>query len=165
MYFVHVILIPYTDIPCSTSFGNRLKYNDESKIFFLDDHPLSPIEMPCTETLDVYNSMNIYEKSICLVTQPKNYTNARQNCMKNGMQLYRIVSTDTKLALLNFVNKKCAMEGVSSIFIKGRRGSDCSVLNKAEDVFFENYGKCAEQSWSICEYINLNGKLIIDLNF
>jgi hypothetical protein len=66
-------------------------------------------------------------------------------------------SVDSRAALVNFANKSCAKEAVTSMFLKGRRGSDCLAISKAQEKFFENYGKCSDELWSFCEFINING--------
>jgi hypothetical protein len=91
------------------------------------------------------------------VNSNKNYADARQFCITNNMQLYDIkdeTSSLSKSELLAYANKKYAASTGISLFIKGRKGSDCSSIDKTTGNFTDGFGLCNRTIPSICEFIN-----------
>jgi hypothetical protein len=127
------------------------------------DLPLKPITPPavCNETRVIYNSTGDYQKTICLITQNLNYTDARLNCNDNGMQLYDIVDvtgSDSKTSLLDYANKKWAQKSGNVLHVKGRRDINCGNIDNTLGSFVDGFGACNRTTWSVCQFISTDSK-------
>ena len=115
----------------------------------------------CSYTSSIYNLTADYQKSICVVSDLKNYTDARSNCRNNGMQLYNINDLPialSKTEILSFSNKFLIGENGTTYFVKGRQHSNCANINSSSEGFNVGFGSCSLLAPSICQFLQLSRK-------
>jgi hypothetical protein len=89
-----------------------------------------------------------------------NYTAARLNCQRNGMQLYDTNDSfeSTPLTeLMSFASETWPTSG-NVLYIKGRRDTSCANINNTQKGFQSGFGSCDQLLPSICQFIDASSK-------
>jgi hypothetical protein len=125
------------------------------------DAPLKPINDSriCAFRKNIYSDIADYQKTICVVDESKNYTEARLNCQRNGMQLYDIFDSFgsfSETELLSFASKSWPTEIGRFFFIKGRKDSTCANINNTNGAFVKGFGSCNVLQRSLCQFLQIS---------
>jgi hypothetical protein len=95
---------------------------------------------------------NAYEKSICYVDIKATQFTANNFCVKNGMALFNLASSETaKSELLGLVKVWLSGSTKVGVWVVGRSGSRCKVVRgdgKVSEI------DCTKPSSFICEFVN-----------
>lgn len=127
------------------------------------DPPLKPINVSsiCSYISSVYNLTADYQKTICVITDLKNYTDARLNCNNNGMQLYNIYdlpNSVSKTEFFSFSRRLLMGENRTEFFVKGRQNLDCAIIISSSDGYNASFGSCSSLAPSICQFLQVSRK-------
>lgn len=117
---------------------------------------LKPIDKPavCKDTLDIFDGGK-YAKSLCLIEQAKTYEDSQRFCLENEMRLFRTDSRGAREKLLSFANKEWSDRADFTPFIStNSEDLECKSIVKEGDKFGEDGTDCADESPSICEFVN-----------
>lgn len=131
--------------------------------YYLADPPLLPINTTnsCLYKSAVYNSTFHYQKSLCVASGIRNYTESRLNCLKNGMQLYNTNDLPWRIAekeLFKFANELSSAKIGNLLHIKGRSISECANINNTVGNFTKGFGSCSLLLPSICQFLEFPRK-------
>lgn len=126
--------------------------------YFSADPPLVPVKPPsiCAETYSINSTSKQYLKSICFIRISLNYTNARQNCLKNSMQLYELNDFTPEISrseVFKFFNNRWPPS--YELWVRGRKDSNCTILNNFSGNFTDVMTSCSKIRWSVCQFIQL----------
>ena len=117
---------------------------------------IKPISTPqiCSSSEDVYTEKEgKYLKSLCLIKSSLTYESSRINCLKFGMQLFKIDSIDVSNGILNFSTRFWTFPG-NRLFINGIKLEGCAALSNVNGTFKATIENCTEKLNSYCEFIN-----------
>lgn len=117
---------------------------------------IKPIVTPqiCSSSKDIYlEKEGKYLKSLGLMKSTRTYENSRINCLKFGMQLFKLDSIDASNAILTFSSKFWTFPG-SRLFVNGIKLEGCAVLSNVNGTFKATTDNCTEKLYSFCEFIN-----------
>jgi Papain family cysteine protease len=117
---------------------------------------LKPIYTPpmtmCINSGDIFGP-NGYIKSFCISKYPNVYEDSRVECLRYGMRLFKLDSTDATAALTNFARQKWTTAG-TVIYVDGISQQGCTNINNINGPFASGTGVCSKITQSACEYIN-----------
>jgi hypothetical protein len=113
---------------------------------------LKPISAPCfcggQGEIVVSGS---YKKSFCIVEFLQTYDDSKTSCLRNGMRLFKVESSQESDTLKSF--KKSI-----SLYVEGRNISGCAFV----DAYSENpeikQGDCNKAYFSVCEFVDSSGE-------
>ena len=117
---------------------------------------IKPIASPtvCSSFEDIYiEKEETYLKSLGLIKYSQTYENSRINCLKYGMQLFKLDSNDASSAVFNFSSRFWTFPG-SRLFVNGVKLEGCAVLSNVNGTFKATTENCTEKLNSFCEFIN-----------
>lgn len=143
-------------------FIDTMKYyikNSKTSLTYPADPPLKPTNNSaiCSFKHDVFNSTFYYLKTLCVITDRRNYTEARIFCQRNGMQLYDIkehAGSDSMTELVAFMNETWPVQNGNVLYVKGRKDLTCRNVNRTGGDFEEEFDSCDLLMPSICQFIN-----------
>ena len=124
------------------------------------DPPLKTVNVSdvfCSLRSFAYNLTNDYQKTICVISGSRNYTNSRQKCQQSGMELYDTKDfPDSTTELFKFLNKTFAANSGKVFYIKGRKDSFCANVNNTLGGFSEGFGSCSMNGSRVCQLLEVS---------
>lgn len=122
---------------------------------------LKPMTAPsfCSHKKDVYSESNVYLKSFCIDKYARSFEDSRIECLKKGMQLFKLDSMEAQNALKTYVDKY--REDTNYFvrwYVDGGLMAKCSIVINQES-FKVEISDCKRTLLSVCEFINDNRKL------
>jgi hypothetical protein len=109
----------------------------------------------------IYSDIADYQKTICVVNESKNYTEARLNCQRNGMQLYDIFDSYgsfSETELLSFANETWPARNGNVFYTKGRKDLTCANINNTSGQFKSGFDSCTRLLPSVCQFVDVSRK-------
>lgn len=94
--------------------------------------PLTPVYKPtdCVVKKDVYSNSGAYIKSLCIDMYARDYERARVDCLRKGLQLYRLDSPEAVAGVMDAGVQAVAYNGYfSDLYINGNNASGCMNIN------------------------------------
>lgn len=91
--------------------------------------PLEPVYPPtdCVFAGDVYGTDGAYIKSFCADNFARSHENSRINCLKRGMRLYQLDSSDANTTLMKSADSKWTANRIAvELFVGGTNENGCN---------------------------------------
>jgi hypothetical protein len=129
--------------------------------------PLKPINTPtdCDVIENIYNSSDIYLKSVCIDFYTRNYEGSRVNCLTRGMQLYKADSPEASTAVRDIANLHWTLLRWSVIFHIHENATGPLFVSNVNPLGWCEIttGNKTAHKLSICEYKDVNCELNFSL--
>jgi hypothetical protein len=126
--------------------------------------PIKPINTPtdCTVMEHVYSTAGVYLKSFCVDLYWRSYEESRINCLKRGMQLYKLDSEEAISTVLDAANKNWYEKGLLHDLHVAADATGYLFISDKEPwgPFKVAPGNSSAGKQSVCEYIDFAAPLI-----
>lgn len=110
---------------------------------------------------NVYNSVGIYHKSLCIDIYARTYENARLKCLQQGMRLYKADSPEATTVVLDVADMNWTKNSMSiKLHIAANSNGPLIVSNVNTSGLSEiTVGDFSDLQLSVCEYIDFKCKI------
>lgn len=99
----------------------------------------------CNEKEDLYNEDGIFIKSLCMASQPYNYSQSKKVCEDAGMNLFQVNDHYSQKALFKTASKRFTDRDYARLWINGRsfwRFEDSTDLYSGANWLNDSSQKC-----------------------